>query len=118
MNTPDARPLVAVVCRVPLVSEALKGAFDGIARVLRLPAGAPDLPGLVRSLGADALVVDSAAAVEVLAEGASVPLVHLDLRGRRVRLLRGGEWSETTDDSIPSIRNLLVSALIGKEPVA
>jgi len=114
-------PLVAVVSRVPLLSVAVAAQLDGVARVEWFPAERSDLAGLLGSLGADAVVVDSdAAAAEatVVAAASGLPLVHVCLRDDRVRVLRNGQWVDGGDDSAGTIRNVLLRALFGKEVVA
>ena len=115
----NGTPLVAVVSTVPLLSEAVRDALDPIARVTWFPSG-PDLPGLLRSLRPDAVVVDTdtaAAEAAQLAATSDLPLVHVSLDADRVRLLHHGAWTDGADDSARSIRNLLVGALYGKETV-
>src|SRR5205823_6012381 len=76
-----------------------------------------DLPGLLRSLGADAVVVDSdEAPAEAIDSGVvdEVLVVHVALRRQRVTLIHHGVSRGGDDASIESIRNLLVGALLGK----
>ena len=50
-------PLVAVVCGVPILGEALSAALDGLAECKIIPARQPELGGLLKSLQPDAIVV-------------------------------------------------------------
>ena len=58
-------PLVAVVCAVPILGEALTAALDGLAECKVIPARQPELGGLLKSLQPDAIVVDD----ELFADG-------------------------------------------------
>lgn len=116
----DDRPLVAVVSTVPVLGAAVTAELEDVARVEWLPAGRVD-EGLLRSLGVDVLVVDSAAAAAEAAAIAStteLPVVHVSLREERVHVLRDGAWVDCGDDSTGSIRNVLLAALFGKAAVA
>ena len=113
-------PLVAVVCAVPLLSEALSAILDSIAEVRSFPAHGGDTSGLLRSLGPDAIVVDTEEEAENAAPFArerGLALVHVLLRERRLRVLSGdGEMWEERDNggaSPEAIRNILVGAIYG-----
>ena len=54
-------PLVAVICAVPLLGEAVTGALEGLAECKFIPARQPELGGLLKSLQPDAIVVDERA---------------------------------------------------------
>jgi hypothetical protein len=117
-----ARPLVAAVCTVPLLCEALSTAMDGIAEVQSFPAGREGSAGLLRFLEPDAVVVDTreeAKHAEAYARESGAPLVHVLLAQQKLRLLRAGKWREPpVDDASPeSIRNVLVGALYGPRTV-
>jgi len=115
-------PLVAVICEVPLLAEALAASLEGIAQIRSFPAELEDLEGLLRSLEPDAIVVDTeaqAAAGAPFAREAHVPLVHVLIRQGELRVLRNGEW-ESRDNgkgaSPEAIRNLLVAGIFGRQP--
>jgi hypothetical protein len=113
-----AEPLVAVVCRVPLLSEALTAALDGIASVHRFPAGRGDTAGLLRALEPDAVVVDSEAEAdqaEGFARETHSPLVRVSLRDQVLRTFEDGLWHEAEEDASPeTVRNALVGGIFGR----
>jgi hypothetical protein len=111
--------LVAVVSSAPLVGEALAASLEHHAEVRWFPAGAGDTAGLLDSLRPDAVVVDDedeARAATPFARTSHVPLVHICLDGRKLRLLRNGGWEESTkaDISPEAIRNVVVGGLYGE----
>ena len=55
--TPASQPLVAFVCRAPVLSEALAASLALVADVRSFPAGRPDPEGLVRALRPALVVV-------------------------------------------------------------
>ncbi len=116
-----SEPLVALVCRVPLLYEALTTALDGIASVRRFPAGGGDTSGLLRALRPDAVIVDSeeeADEATAFARESSSTLVHVSLRGRTVRTLQDGRWQDAHGDASPEgIRNAVVGGIFGREHV-
>ena len=112
-------PLVAVICKVPLLCEALSAALDAIAEVRHFPAGRGDVAGLLRWLRPDAVVVDTeeeAADAEDFARKTGAPLVFVSLVERKVRLLRNGGWEEPQngDASPEAIRNIIVGGTFGR----
>jgi hypothetical protein len=114
-------PLVAVVCKVPLLCEALVAALDSIAEVRRFPAGRGDLGGLLRWLRPDAIVVDTeeeAGEAEAFARESGSPLVHVSLADRKIRVLGEGGWEEPHhgDASPEAIRNAIVGSLLARSP--
>jgi hypothetical protein len=114
--------VVAVVYTVPLLCEALSGVLDEIAELRTFPARG-DTPGLLRSLRPDAVVVDStreADAAEAYAREARVPLVHVVLKARRLRLYRDGVWHDSDGGTATpeGIRNYLIAGIFGREEVA
>lgn len=121
MNEEEAIPLVAVVCRVPLLSEALAAALEGIADVRRFPAGRGDTDGLLRALAPDAVVVDTETeAHEAIpfAVEAQTPLVQVSLRERTLRKFEDGHWHVSDEDASPeSIRNAVVGGIFRREHV-
>jgi hypothetical protein len=115
----DRVPLVAVISTVPLLSEALAEALQGIAEVRDFPAGRGDTAGLLRWLQPDAILVDSeleAEAAGEFARGSSTPLVRVCLQEHRLKVFSDGAWTEPEDaEATPeAIRNILVGALFGR----
>ena len=111
-------PLVAVVCAVPILAEALSAILEGIAEVRSFPARCGDTAGLLRSLNPDAIVVDTADEAEAAAPVANesgLALVHVLLRERKLRVLGAGGWEERDNGgaSPEAIRNILVGAIYG-----
>ena len=124
MKTPvptGGGPLVAALCRVPLLCEALASAFEGIAEIRAFPAELDDTDGLLRSLRPDAVVVDTemqASEAEPFARETQTPLVHVLLREQHLRVLRNDSWELLTDgDTSPeAIRNLIVGGMYRRQP--
>jgi hypothetical protein len=121
MTAPGARePLVAVLYSVPLLYEAISSSLDEIAEVHGFPARRGDPVGLLRALAPDAVVVDDPAEAEAVsgwAEEQDVPLVHVRLVERKLRLLRHGEWQESIGASADAIRNVIAGSLYARDPV-
>jgi hypothetical protein len=117
--TPRSEPLVAVVCRVPLLSQALTAALEGIASVSSFPAGRGDTDGLLRALAPDAVIVDTrdeARQAEAFASETRSPLVHVSLRERRLQVLENGRWRQAQEaESAEAIRNALVDGMFRRE---
>lgn len=117
------RPFVAVVCDVPLLGEAVRSALE-FAEVQTFAASGGDLDGLLRWLHADAIVVDSAAAADEAAAFArehELPLVHLSVEERVLRLFRRGVWQVVGDGEGPTpeaIRNVVAGALFARTGAA
>jgi hypothetical protein len=112
-------PLVAVVCAVPLLGEAMLAALEGLADVKVIPARQPELGGLLKSLQPDAIVVDDeeeAAVAATYARFARVPVIQIDLRAGRLRLLQDGNWitPEEHDASPETVRNLVAGGIYGR----
>jgi hypothetical protein len=119
LNGKETRPLIAVVCRVPLLSEALAGTLDPVAEVRHFPAGRGGTAGLLRSLRPDGVVVDSgeeAEAASAYALDTGRPLVHVRLREPGLRVFRNGAWDEDEGDeaSPEAIRDILVGELFAR----
>jgi hypothetical protein len=121
MNEQRMRPpLVAVLCTVPLLCEAITSALDGIAEVRVFPARGRDAVGLLSSVAPDAVVVDDpidAAEARSWAESQDLPLVHICLRQRKLRVLRNGDWEETLGASAESIRNVVAGSMYARSGV-
>jgi hypothetical protein len=118
MNVSGRRqPLAAVLYRVPLLSEAISSALDGLADVWTFPARRGDSVGLLRSIRPDAIIVDDpveAATVEGWAERHGVPVVEIRLREQTIRVFQGGEWTESNGASDASIRNAVAASLYAR----
>jgi hypothetical protein len=116
--TAAGQPLVAFVCRAPVLSEALAASLALVADVRSFPAGRPDPEGLVRALRPDALVVDDVDEAERLApyaRGAQTPLVLIAAETDELRVLGPAGWDVVSrGDGIEGIRNLLVAQLFGR----
>jgi hypothetical protein len=111
------QPRIALLYTVPLLCEALSSAFENIAEVQSFPAGRADVVGLLRSLRPDAVVVDDAAEADEAQRWTSpegLPLVHISLRERKLRLLRDGAWEESDGTSAEAIRNLLAGSIYAR----
>jgi hypothetical protein len=117
-----AQPLVAVVCRVPLVFEALTAALEGIADVRPFPAGRADTAGLLRALAPDAVVVDSEAEArdaEAFVRETESLLVHVSIADETLRTFKDGRWQEPEDAASPeAIRNAVVGGIFGRKRVS
>ena len=111
------QPLVAVLYSVPLLCEAISSALDDIAEVRMFRASRGDTVGLLRSLRPDAVVVDHPAEAEEAREWSEereIPLVHINLRERKIGVLRGGVWEESTGAGRESIRNIIAGAMYAR----
>jgi hypothetical protein len=111
---------VAVLYSVPLLYEAISSSLDEIAEVHGFPARRGDPVGLLRALAPDAVVVDDPVEAEAVSGWAAeqdVPLVHVRLRERKLRLLRHGEWRESIGASADAIRNVIAGSLYARDPV-
>jgi hypothetical protein len=115
MNSSRRRqPLVAVLYSVPLLCEAIASALDNIAEVRTFPARRGDMVGLLHSLQPDAVVVVhpiEALELQGWADSHDVPLLEICLRERKIRVLRNGEWEESSGASAESIRNSIAGAI-------
>ena len=116
------RPLVAVVCAVPLLGEAMSAALD-FAEVRAFSERSGDVEGLLRWVRPDAVVVDSdcgADAAQRFADGKSLPVLHICVRTDELRTLRDGEWHNIGNGEGPTpeaIRNVVAGALFARERV-
>lgn len=110
-------PVVAVFYRVPLVAEALTGAFEGMAEVRTFPANDGDTAGVLRWLRPDAVVVDDAGAADRAVPHVGVEggfLVHVSVSDGVVRVFgdKGWEVADADGSSPDSIRNLVIGSLL------
>lgn len=114
------RPLVAVLCSVPLLGEAVGSALD-FAEVRTFADRGGDLAGLLRWLRPDALIVDSdsgALEAATFARENDLPLVHISIRDRALRLFRNGEWEVVGNGEGPTpeaVRNVIAGSLFARE---
>ena len=119
MSAIARKPLVACLCRVPMIFEALVAELDEFATVQRFPAAQGETLGLLRSIAPDGVVIDSAAdaaAAEEFARETGSPVVHVEHDANRVRVLRDGKWEAPrgSETSAASIRNALVGGIYTK----
>lgn len=116
------RPLVAVVCAVPLLGEAMMSALD-FAEVRSFSVHGGDVTGLLESLRPDAVVVDSedgAAGAMSYAAHRALPVLRVCVRERTLSVLRDGVWERVDDEDGPTpeaIRNRVAGALFAREGV-
>ena len=114
------RPLVAVVCGVPLLGEAMQAALD-FAEVRLFSEKGGDVAGLLEWLRPDAVVVDTeggAADATPFAIAQQRPLLHVGVRERALRLFHHGEWQDVANGEGPTpeiIRNVVAGALFARE---
>jgi hypothetical protein len=113
----ESRPLVAVICRVPIFGEAATAAVGDVMNVRSFPPSR-DTSGLLSWLRPDGIVVDSdeeAAAAAPFAIAANVPLVQIQMSSSVLRVLRAGRWEKTETTASPeAVRNILVGGIFGK----
>ena len=110
------RPLVALVGSVPLLAEALRAALD-FADLQSFDAKGGEIGGLLSWLRPDAVVVDGEkeatdAAAYALAH--PLPVLHISLGERALRLFIGDHWREIPAGEAgepETVRNVLAGAL-------
>jgi hypothetical protein len=118
-----ARPLVAVVCVVPLLGEAMESALD-FAEVRSFSGSDGDIAGLLRWLRPDALIVDSdehAEEAAAFARDHELPVLHVSVQRRALRLHRHCAWEivGSGEQATPTvIRNVIAGALFAREGAA
>ena len=122
INLADERPLVALICRVPLIAEAISSALEEIAEVRVFPGDRGGTDGLLRSLDPDGVVVDSpreAAEAAGFALERGVPLLEVSLVEQRLRVLGPDGWEADGEAAATpeAIRNVLVGRILGREAV-
>ena len=111
--------MVAVVCSVPLLGEAVGSALE-FAEVRVFSDRGGDIAGLLRWLRPDAVIVDSeagAAEATAFALEHGLPLLHISVRARELRLFRQGEWEQVSNGEGPSpetVRNVVAGALFAR----
>ena len=114
----QTRPLIAALCSVPLLADTLRAALEGLADVRAFPGGQTGVPGLLRWLEPDAVVVDTeddAQAAEAVARDAGLPLVRVLVREQRVRVLCGERWEDGGPLSLDNLRNILIGGVYRRE---
>jgi hypothetical protein len=110
------RPLVAVICTAPLVSEGIDAAVGDVMNVQSFPANG-DTRGLLGVLRPDAIVVDcpeQAALAAAFAGERDLPVVQVSLDERTLRVLRNGDWQQAEGASVQDVRKLMVGGIFGK----
>jgi hypothetical protein len=113
------RPLVVTLCTVPLLQEGLAVALGEIADLQAFPANGGDTVGLLRVLQPDAVVVDDADEAEAAATFADetrLPILHISLQDRTMRILRNGGWQAAGNarTSPEDLRNLLIASVLAR----
>ena len=117
-----ARPLVAVISAVPLLTEAIRASLD-FADVQAFAADNGDAAGLLRWLKPDAAIVDSDEAAREAARfavDADLPLLHISVRDEGLRLLRNGAWENISNGDGPTpeeVRNVIAGVLFARQEV-
>jgi hypothetical protein len=114
----DERPLVAVICHVPLLEEALEAAVGDVLTVRSFPPDR-DTSGLLGWLRPDGIVVDSeqeAANALPFASEWNIPLLHVSLAARTLRVLNNGVWEQPQGTALgpETVRNIMVGGIFGK----
>jgi hypothetical protein len=112
-------PLVAVLCRVGILYEALSPVLGSVAEVRRFPTEGGDTAGLLRWLRPDAIVVDTQEEADeamTFARESKTPLVQVRLRERKLLVLTNGSWEEPENGlaSAEAIRNIVVGGIYGR----
>jgi prephenate dehydratase len=95
-------PIVVVVSGVPLLSQGVESALEGIAEVRSFPAGSGETADFLRLLQPGAVVVDSAEEAEAasgFARETRTMLVQVSLRDHKLRLMHDGRWQELPNGS-------------------
>jgi hypothetical protein len=116
----ETRPLVAVLCSVPLLGEAMSSLLE-FAEVRSFAASGGDVGGLLGWLRPDVLIVDSDAGAEAATDFArqhDMPLLHVSVRNRSLHLFRRGEWEQVSEGEGPTpeaIRNVVAGSLFARE---
>ena len=111
------RPLVVLVCALPLLRDAIETELGWLCEVQAYPAGrGAAMARFLDLLRPDGVVVDDPAeaeAAEAYARDAAVPLLHVEPDGDSIRHLTAGGWSvlATRGGSTAAIGDLLASDL-------
>jgi hypothetical protein len=112
------RPLVVVLCSVPLLGEAIGSALE-FADVRTFAARGGDASGLLEWMRPDAVIVDTDpdAAEIAFAKAQELPVVHISVHDRSLRLFDNGEWTNVGNGEGPTpeaIRNVVAGALFAR----
>jgi hypothetical protein len=114
----SGRPLVALICSVPLIGEGIRPELE-FADVHSFK-GERDTGGLLRSLKPDVVIVDSAADADEASAYATehdASVLHISARPRLLRVFERGEWKQvgTTDGPTPeAVRNVVAGTLFAR----
>lgn len=111
------KPLVAAICRAPLLAEGVAAAVEDVMTVRTFSAGGGDTRGLLEALAPDGVVVDcdeQAAKAASFASERSLPLVHVLHAERSLRVLAGGRWEDAGSASADGVRAAMVGGIFGK----
>jgi hypothetical protein len=116
------RPFVAVISSVPLLGEALGSALE-FADVRTFAAHGGNLSGLLEWLRPDALIVDRDLSADDVAyvQQRGLPVVHIGVRERELRMFHDGEWTQVSNGDGPTpeaVRNVVAGALFAGGGVA
>jgi hypothetical protein len=109
-------PLVALVCAIPLLAEAVRSEL-GFAEVVAFADQGADIGGLLHWLHPDAVVVDTdeaAAGAAAYAREHELPVVHIAAQRQALYLFQDGAWEENGNSeglTPENVRNVLVGAL-------
>lgn len=108
-----------MICGTPLLSEAVEAALGDVMTVQSFPSGTGDTVGLLGALRPDGIVVDGdedAASAAAFAAESGLPLVHVSLAERTLRVLRAGRWEPAdATASAEAVRNIMVGGIFGKD---
>jgi hypothetical protein len=114
----SVKPLVALICCVPLIGEGIRPELE-FADVHSFK-GERDTAGLLRSLRPDVVIVDSPAdAREASAYAAEhdSTVLHISVRARSLRLFQRGEWKQvgtSTGTTPEAVRNIVAGTLFAR----
>ncbi len=114
----SARPLVAVLIRVPLLLEGLRHELGRVAEIRAIEVRDGESAGLLASIRPDAVVVaeeEPAEAALAFSQATDAPALYLRLAEQTLEVARAGRWERLGDDLSPgSVRNALAGELFGR----
>jgi hypothetical protein len=114
----SARPLVAVVCSVSLLGEAMRSELE-FAEVRAFTPGR-DTAGLLRWLQPDVVIVDTdddAREASVVAAERDFAVLHISVRDGSLQLFRDGVWEHLGKGDGPDaedVRNVIAGSLFAR----